>query len=197
MLHVRPAVVKAVSKGAELMERIRHELTGYIMPSYIEEILTCNYCRGFIKMNMVKEHDSYRFSYKPGAYKRLDYRSLGLYEKLILIRAMISIAEKNKEHLINPEIYLFEPELIYTKDNNVSVDDIRLMFYPDIKLLSFRYKLVLFADRILNKKTKEEREAADHIRQISETGDVNRVKLMLDKQIMRLENRMIDSRYLS
>ena len=179
------------------MERIRHELTGYIMPSYIEEILTCNYCHGFMRMNMVKEHDNYRFSYKPGVYKKLDYRNMCLYEKLILVRSLISIAEKNREHLINPEIYLFEPELVYTRDNNVSVDDIRLMFYPDIKVLSFRYKIVIFADRIMNKKIKEEREAADHLRQISESGDINRMKLMLDKQIMRLENRMAEGRMLS
>ena len=76
---------------------------------------------------------------------------MSLYEKMILIRSLITLSEKNKEHLISPETYLIEPELIYLKDNNVSADDVSLMYYPDIKMLSFRYKLVLFADRILDK----------------------------------------------
>ena len=71
------------------------------------------------------------------------------------------------------------------------------MYYPDIKMLSFRYKLVLFADRILNKRIADEKEAADRFRQASENGDINRMKLALDKQIMRLENRMAEGRILS
>lgn len=184
-------------KGGHMMERIRQELTGHRLPAYVEEILTRNYCPGFMRMSMIREQECYKFSYKPGAYKRLDYREMSLYEKLILIRSLITLSERNKEHLIRPETYLIEPELIYLKDNNVSDSDVRLMYYPDIKMLSFRYKLVLFADRILNKRIAEEKEAADRFRQASENGDINRMKLALDKQIMRLENRMAEGRILS
>lgn len=179
------------------MERIRQELIGYRIPAYVEDILTHNYCHGFIRMGMVREHDKYRFSYKPGAYRKLDYRDMSLYEKLILIRTLIEICERNKEHLIYPETYLIEPELIYMRDSRIAADDVRVMYYPDIKALNFRYKLVLFADRILSKKIKEERDASDRIRQAAESGDINRIKLLLDKQIMRLENRISEGRILS
>lgn len=179
------------------MQRIRHELTGYRLPAYIEEILTQNYCPGFMRMSMVRERECYKFSYKPGAYKKLDYREMSLYEKMILIRSLITLSERNKEHLIGPESYLIEPELIYLRDNNVASDDVRLMYYPDIKSLSFRYKLVLFADRILNKNIKEEKDAAEQFRHASENGDINRMKLTLDKHIMRIENRMTEGRILS
>ena len=179
------------------MENIRHELAGYRLPAYVEEILTHNYCPGFMRMSMIREKEKYQFSYRPGVYKRLEYRSLGLYEKMILIRTIITISEMNKEHLIKPESYLLEPELIYLKDRNVNSNDVKIMYYPDIKALSFRYKLVLFADRILEKKVKDEKDALDQLRQASESGDINRMKLMLDKHIMRLENRMEEGRILS
>lgn len=179
------------------MERIRQELAGHRLPAYVEEILTQNYCPGFVRMSMVRESERYNFSYKPGAFRKLDYRRLSLYEKIILIRSLITLSEKNKEHLISPDTYLIEPELIYLRNNNVSADDVKLMYYPDIKMLCFRYKLVLFADRILDKRIKEEKDVADRFRQASEHGEINRMKLMLDKQIIRLENRMAEGSIIS
>lgn len=176
------------------MDRIKQELAGYMLPNYVEEILTRNYCPGFVRMSMVKDQGRYSFSYKPGIYKKMNQDGMSLYEKMLLIKSLITVIEKNKEHLIWPETYLIEPELIYLKDNKVSTDDVRIMYYPDIKTLNYRYKLMLFADRILDKKNKEERDAADQLRQSSESGDINRIKLMLDKHIMRLENRMAESR---
>ena len=176
------------------MDRIKQELAGYMLPNYVEEILTKNYCPGFVRMSMIKEQGRYSFSYKPGIYKKMNQTEMSLYEKMILIKSLVTVIEKNKEHLIWPETYLIEPELIYLKDNKVSSEDVRIMYYPDLKSLNYRYKLMLFADRILDKKNKDEREAADQLRQSSESGDINRIKLMLDKQIMRLENRMAEGR---
>ena len=176
------------------MNKIRQELAGYRLPTYVEEILAGNYCHGFVRMSMVKEQGRYSFSYKPGIYKKLEYKRMSLYEKMILLKSLIDVIENNKDHLIWPETYLIEPELIYLRDNKVSSEDVRIMYYPDLKTLNYRYKLMLFADRILDKKNKEERDASNQLRQSSESGDINRIKLMLDKQIMRLENRMADSR---
>ena len=171
----------------DTMDSIRHELSGYRLPAYVEEILTQNYCPGFMKMNMIREKDHYRFSYRPGAYRRLRHKELGLYEKIILIKTLITLCETNKEYLIRPETYLLEPELIYLKGNDVSVSDVKIMYYPDVKSLDFRYKLVLFADRIMNKRVREEKDSLDGLRQASESGDVNRIKLFLDKSIIRHE----------
>ena len=68
------------------------------------------------------------------------------------------------------------------------------MYYPDVKKLEFRYKLVLFADRIMNKNIREEREMLDRIREAAEPGDINRIKLFLEKNIIRLENRMTENK---
>ena len=172
------------------MQRIKQEMAGYRMPSYIEEILTHNHCKNFMRMSIVRESGNYSFNYKPGSYSRLDTAELRLYDKLLLLRNLISISEYAEDHLIKSENYLIEPELIYARDGRVDPESIRLMFYPDVKKLDFRFKIVLFADRILDKNIKEERDMADHIRQAAGPGDINRIKLFLDKNIIRLESRM-------
>ena len=172
------------------MGRIKHEMTGYIMPAYIEEILTQNYCENFMRMSILKDNGSYSFSYKPGNLSRLDPDSMSLYDKMLLLRNLISMSESTEDHLIGSESFLLEPELIYAKDRNVDLDSIRIMYYPDVKKLDFNYKIVLFANRIMNKTIKEEREMAERIREAAAPGDINRIKLFLDKTIIRLESRM-------
>ena len=172
------------------MERIRQNMSGFRMPGYVEEILTQNYCRNFMNMSIIRDKGTYSFSYKPGCYTRIDASEMTLYDKLLLLRNLISMSENAADHLIRPESYLLEPELVYTKSGRVDNESLKLMYYPDMKQLDFRYKLVLFADRILNKNNKEEREIADRLREAAEPGDVNRIKLFLDKNILRLEGRM-------
>jgi len=70
----------------------------------------------------------------------------------------------------------------------VDINSLKILYYPDVKKLEFRYKIVLFADRILDKNNREEREMAERIRSAAEPGDMNRLKMFLDKTILRLEN---------
>lgn len=176
------------------MQRIRQDMSGYRIPSYVEEILTENYCMSFMRMSIVKERDTYSFSYKPDCFERLETADMKLYDKLILIRNLIGISECASDHLIDPENYLLEPELVYAKNGRPEKGKLRLMFYPDVRKLDLRFKIVVFADRIMNKEIREEREMAEHIREAAEPGDMNRIKLFLDKSILRLENRMNDSK---
>lgn len=172
------------------MQRIDQSMTGYRMPAYVEEILTENYCKNFVRMSIVRDSGNYSFSYKPAGLSRLDPSSMNLYDKLLLIRNLISMSENTSDHLIGAESYLLEPELVYAKGNNVDINSLKLLYYPDVKKLDFRYKIVLFADRILNKGMKEEREMAERIRSAAETGDMNRLKMFLDKALLRIENNM-------
>ncbi|MBQ6440813.1 MAG: hypothetical protein IJJ06_11980 [Mogibacterium sp.] len=172
------------------MQRINQNMTGFRMPAYVEEILTENYCKNFVRMSIIRDRGNYSFSYKPAGLSRLDPSSLSLYEKILLIRNLISLSENTSDHLIGAESYLIEPELVYAKGGNVDVESLRLLYYPDVKKLEFRYKIVLFADRILNKSKREEREMAERIRSAAEPGDINRLKLFLDKTVLRLENSM-------
>jgi hypothetical protein len=170
------------------MQRIDQDMTGYRMPAYVEEILTENYCKNFVRMSIVRDCGKYSFSYKPVGLSKLDPSAMKLYDKLLLIRNLISMSENNSDHLIGAESYLLEPELVYAKGGNVDIDSLRLLYYPDVKKLEFRYKIVLFADRILNKNIREEREMAERIRSAAEPGDINRLKMFLDKTILRLES---------
>lgn len=176
------------------MERIKQGMTGYRIPAYIEEILTRNYCDSFMRMSILRDNGSYSFSYKPGSLNKLDPDSMSLYDKLLLLRNLISMSESTEDHLIGSESYLLEPELVYAKGRNVDIGSIRIMYYPDVKKLDFRYKIVLFADRIMNKTIREEREMAERIREAAASGDMNRIKLFLDKALIRLESRMNENR---
>lgn len=171
------------------MQRIKQDITGYRMPAYVEEILTENYCRSFVRMSIIRDSGNYSFSYKPAGLRRLNPAGLNLYDKILLIRNLISMSENTSDHLIGAENYLIEPELVYAKGGNVDIGSLRLLYYPDIKKLEFRYKIVLFADRILNKSIREEREMAERIRSAAEPGDMNRLKMFLDKTLLRLENK--------
>ena len=172
------------------MKRIRQDMTDYRMPAYVEEILTENYCSSFVRMSIVRENGNYSFSYKPAGLSKLDPKGMKLYDKLLLIRNLISLSESTSDHLIGAESYLLEPELVYGKGGSIDMDCLKLLYYPDAKKLEFRYKIVLFADRILDKSIREEREMADRIREAAQPGDMNRLKMFLEKSLLRLENRM-------
>lgn len=171
------------------MQRIRQGMTGYKIPGYMEEILTGNHCPYFMRMSMVRDHGNYSFSYRPDKYSKLDKSKLTTYEKLVLVRSVITLAETAREYMIRPENYLLEPELIYSYGGRVSAESIRLMFYPDNRRLGLRYKILLFADRIRDADNREERELFEQLRVAGEGGDINRIKLFLDKNIQRIENR--------
>ena len=86
--------------------------------------------------------------------------------------------------------YLLEPELIYTS-GKMDDDSICLMYYPDVKRLGGARKLMLFAERIRNDSSREEREVFDQFRLNIESSDLNRAVLYLDKIILRMESRML------
>lgn len=173
------------------MEAIRHGLNGYRIPSYMEEILTHNYCPYFIRMSMVREGQSYRFAYRPGKLTRLNVRDLDTYGKLVLLRSLFTLNEAAEGYLISADNYLIEPELIYSESGSTTSDRIRLLFYPDVKRLRFRHKITQFTERIKEGAGREERELLDQFREIAEGGDLNRSKMFLDKNILRIESRTL------
>jgi hypothetical protein len=172
-----------------IMDTLKHGMTGYRIPSYMEEILTHSYCPYFIKMSIIRDGDSYKFSYRPGRLTRLRTGELDTYEKLMLLRSLITINEAAESFLIGAENYLIEPELVYTDGEGVAPSNMKLLFYPDVKKLRFPRKLMLFSERIRNQNQKEEKELLGHIREVLEGGDLNRAKMLLDKNLIRIESR--------
>lgn len=172
-----------------MMDTIKHAMNGYRIPSYMEEILTHNYCPHFVRMSMIRDGQSYRFSYRPGSMTRLNIQNLDIYEKLVLLRSLITINESAGGYLIGAENYLLEPELIYTSDGSPTVKSIRILFYPDVKKLRFPEKMMRFTERIKEGLSKEEREILTQLTDTIDTGDMNRARMFLDKNILRIESR--------
>lgn len=173
------------------METIKHGLNGYSIPSYMEEILTHNYCPCFMRMTMVREGQSYKFSYRPGRFTRIDPYDLDFYEKLLLLRAMISINDTAEGYLISAENYLIEPELVYRSGKGITARNIRILFYPDVKRQRFNKKLMHFTERINDGGRKEERELLGQLIDVIDTGGINKARLFLDKNILRTESRSL------
>ncbi len=174
------------------METIRHGMTGYHIPAYMEEILTRNYCPCFVRMTMIRDGDTYRFSYRPGKFTKLNTASLDTYGRLVLLRSVITLSESAQGYLISPENYLLEPELIYSADNSTLPGHLRILFYPDVKRMKFPQKLMLFNERIRNNSIRDERELLGSLRDILDSGDINRAKMFLDKNILRIESRQLN-----
>ena len=171
------------------MKNMKQEINGYHMPTYMEDILTHNYCPNFLRMSMVKERNDYVFSYQTGRYRKLDTDRLDTYLKLVLLRTVITLNERNADWLIKSENYLLEPELVYSLNNNVEDGCVRLLFYPDVQKQSLERKIVRFADTICNRNDSAERELIDKFKEVAEKADWNRTRLFLDKNIMRLQAR--------
>lgn len=171
------------------METIRHGMNGYRIPSYMEEILTHNYCPYFVRMSMIREDESYRFSYRPGSLSRINTREMDTYERLVLLRSLITINNAAEGYLISAENYLLEPELIYTSGGSPASDNIRILFYPDVRRLRFSDKMMQFIERIKEGTGREERDLLDQLRETFEGADINRARMFLDKNILRIENR--------
>lgn len=170
-----------------MMKMLTQEINECKLPTYMEDILTNNYCPSFLDMTMVRENENYVFNYRTGRYSRLDINKLNTYLKLVLLKSIIQVKEKNDNWLIKAENYLIEPELIYSINNNVEEGNIRILFYPDFRKLPFNQKIMLFADKIKNKKDRNEIDLIEKFKEFAKTNDWNRTKIFLDKNILRIE----------
>ncbi len=171
------------------MDTIKHGMNGYRIPAYMEEILTHNYCPYFVRMTIIRDGQSYRFSYRPGRLTRINTDTLDIYERLMLLRSLISVCEAAQGHMIGPENYLLEPELIYTEGGTLTAGKLRIMFYPDIRKMRLPQKLMQFTDRLAGGLSREDRQFLTQFRELIESEDINRAKLFLDKHIVRIESR--------
>lgn len=171
------------------MKEVRSTINEYKLPTYIEDILTHNYCPNFLRMSMVREDNDYVFSYQTERFEKIDIDKLNTYDKMVLLRTIISLNDENEDWLVKAENYLLEPELVYSLNNHVEEGCIRLLFYPDFKRMTFQKKIMLFAEKIKNKRNKTEVDMIENFKSICEMSDWNRTRLYLDKNIIRMRNR--------
>lgn len=156
------------------------------MPRYMCEILANNYCPCFLSMTIVKENDSYMFSYDTGYNRRLDYSAMSTLDKLILLRSIIKLNGMSEEWLIKADNYLLEPELIYSYNNSVYSDEMKFLFYPDFKKMDFSTKLLLFIDKIKDARNRHECEIFEKLKAAIEEGDYIRFDRLAEKSIVRM-----------
>ncbi len=167
-----------------MIKRLRQQIRGYTMPEYLIDILTHQYSECFLPMNIIRQNDSYQFTYDTGHFERAEVRRMDLNEKARLILVLIQLNDIGEDHLIGAERYLVEPELIYRRGKILSVNSVRLLYYPDLKSQSFTVKLIQFLEKIRSGITGEE-ELFERIRKALEEGDLSRAERTLEKFLQK------------
>lgn len=173
---------------------LKQEITGYHMPMYLNDILTGNYNRNFLRMSIIKDGDAYMFSYDTADLRKIKTGDMTLHEKMQLIRGIIEISEENDNHLVMARKYLLEPELIYSRNNSVTKERLKLLFYPDFNEMEFEDKLILFIDRITNMRKETEVKEMEDLKEMVLKGDRLRLLRYLDKRIVRLDPSVYNSK---
>ena len=172
------------------MKELREDVGECKIPTYIEDILTHNYCPNFLRMSMVRESDDYTFRYQQDRYKKIQIEKLNTYMKMILLKSLLEIVDRNEEWLIGAETYLIEPELVYSIDNSVDASSLKLLFYPDFSTVDLSTKIANFSRRITNLKDGEEVEMMNQFVDYVCANNWNKARIFLDKNILRMETRM-------
>lgn len=173
---------------------LKQEITGYHMPMYLNDILTGNYNRNFLRMSIIKDGDAYMFSYDTADLRKIKTGDMTLHEKMQLIRGIIEISEENDNHLVMARKYLLEPELIYSRNNSVTKERLKLLFYPDFNEMEFEDKLILFIDRITDMRRETEVKEMEDLKEMVLKGDRLRLLRYLDKRIVRLDPSVYNSK---
>lgn len=173
---------------------LKQEITGYHMPMYLNDILTGNYNRNFLRMSIIKDGDAYMFSYDTADLRKIKTGDMTLHEKMQLIRGIIEISEENDNHLVMARKYLLEPELIYSRNNSVTKERLKLLFYPDFNEMEFEDKLILFIDRITDMRKETEVKEMEELKEMVLKGDRLRLLRYLDKRIVRLDPSVYNSK---
>lgn len=173
---------------------LKQEITGYHMPMYLNDILTGNYNRNFLRMSIIKDGDAYMFSYDTADLRKIKTGDMTLHEKMQLIRGIIEISDENDNHLVMARKYLLEPELIYSRNNSVTKERLKLLFYPDFNEMEFEDKLILFIDRITDMRKETEVKEMEDLKEMVLKGDRLRLLRYLDKRIVRLDPSVYNSK---
>ena len=173
---------------------LKQEITGDHMPMYLNDILTGNYNRNFLRMSIIKDGDAYMFSYDTADLRKIKTGEMTLHEKMQLIRGIIEISEENDNHLVMARKYLLEPELIYSRNNSVTKERLKLLFYPDFNEMEFEDKLILFIDRITDMRKETEVKEMEDLKEMVLKGDRLRLLRYLDKRIVRLDPSVYNSK---
>ena len=169
-----------------MKKTLRQSIVNYHMPMYMCEILVNNYCPCFLSMTIVKENNSYMFSYDTGYSNRIDFAKLDTLDKLILLRSIMKLNSMSEDWLIKADTYLLEPELLYSYNNSVYSDEMKLLFYPDFNKVSFGTKLLSFIDKIKDPRNKRECELMEQLKRAVVEGDFNKFDRLAEKQIGRI-----------
>jgi len=105
-------------------ERVIKEL----IPDYIIDIISMNYNKCFLRTSVIENNEELEMVYHTDGYSKIDYSKCTLKDALRIISKLIIYEELSENHLIFPEDYLINGDMIYIKNDT---NEIKLIYYPD------------------------------------------------------------------
>lgn len=170
-----------------MKNNIKHGVSNYRMPLYMQEILVQNYCPHFMRMSILKEGEGrWEFIYDTESYQKINADLLDSIGKLTLIQTLFKLRDSCEEWLIKAEEYRIEPDLIYCR-NGVSLDRVKLLFYPDYDKRQFSDKMIAIIDSLKTRHNKIEAEMLEQIKAYIKTGEEIKSRQLIERNMMRLK----------
>ncbi len=169
-------------------QRMTQRITGYHLPNYISEILIHDYTRTFLRMVITQKQNRYDFTYELTGFERCLTNRLNTHQKLQLLESLYEVNQINEDHLIPAEKYLLDPALIYWRNENTCRNNIRILFYPDMKEVPFMKKWLLIVETLLDTDVAKEKQILDDIRHMLRRGnDPECLKKLLEESREKCE----------
>ncbi len=168
-----------------MKKSVKYRIQGYHMPEYIIDVLTGGYTDTFLPMSIFKERDSYIFLYDKGNLQKLNVDIMNRIQKINLIKTLINIYEKNNNFLIPGRAYKLDTSMIYYFNEKDDYKKMRIMYYPDLKGVSFYEKLTDLVKDIFHVKDGLEENIAKIMIDAIESKDMNRLRRYIDKKIIQ------------
>ncbi len=169
-----------------MMKTSKQSVSELEIPSYIREILSNNYCSSFLKMSILSENSRLHFYYDTENLRRIDLQGLKLYDKLLLISSVIKLCKLAEDYLISCESYLIEPELLYSKENRLTEDRLKILFYPDLIGISMGQKISNLINKLKENSSKQENEILDALAGIVNEEEWLKADRFICKNMTRL-----------
>jgi hypothetical protein len=103
------------------------------VPEYLLEIISMNYDKFFLDITAIENNEKITMIYDVKNQSKIDIKDYSLYQAISLIKEIVICEETNENHLIFPEDYLLNLDLVYIPNKGKGI---KLLYYPDENLLN-------------------------------------------------------------
>lgn len=122
-------------------------------------------------------------------FKPIELDKLSSLERLTLIKSVYNLVDRNLDIKMDPNNYLLDKSLIYTTNNSVELEDIRLSFYPDFETRDYNTKLADFIRQCSSIMNADDCIWMGDLIRCAESGELGKLGETIDRKIEVLKEK--------